>query len=177
MGRRPWQLEIARTELGNDRSTSSGPTTTLQEFMPRRRRHCLLTTFCVVLSLLFSQLALARYVCPAEADAAAMAAMMASGEPCSGMDQAQPVLCHQHSAGAAQSFEAVKVPAPSLPAIVQVLGGFNRSTQHRVTRRILGSRSAPPWESSSPTFCVACCSRRWSQLEARARPIGTGQCP
>ncbi|RCW66074.1 hypothetical protein [Pseudorhodoferax soli] len=89
--------------------------------MPRRRRHCLLTTFCVVLSLLFSQLALARYVCPAEADAAAMAAMMASGEPCSGMDQAQPVLCHQHSAGAAQSFEAVKVPAPSLPAIVQVL--------------------------------------------------------
>lgn len=89
--------------------------------MPCRRRNRLLTTFCVVLSLLFSQLALASYVCPAEADAAAMAAMMAAGEPCSGMDQAQPVLCHQHSAGAAQSFEAVKVPAPSLPANVQVL--------------------------------------------------------
>lgn len=89
--------------------------------MPRRRRNRLLTTFCVVLSLLFSQLALASYVCPAEADAAAMAAMMAAGEPCGGMDQAQPVLCHQHSAGAAQSVEAVKVPALSLPAIVQVL--------------------------------------------------------
>ncbi|WP_308433194.1 hypothetical protein [Pseudorhodoferax aquiterrae] len=86
-----------------------------------RRRNRLLTTFFVVLSLLFSQLALASYVCPADADTAAMAAMMAAGEPCNGMDQVQPVLCHQHSAGAAQSFEAVKVPAPSLPAIVQVL--------------------------------------------------------
>lgn len=93
----------------------------LTNTMLRRRRNRLLTTFFVVLSLLFSQLALASYVCPAEADAAAMAAMMASGEPCSGMDREQPVLCHQHSAGAAQSVEAVKVPASSLPAIVQVL--------------------------------------------------------
>lgn len=89
--------------------------------MPHRRRNRLLTTFFVVLSLLFSQMALASYVCPAEADTAAMAVMMAAGEPCSGMDQVQPVLCHQHSAGADQSFEAVKVPAPSLPMIVQVL--------------------------------------------------------
>ena len=89
--------------------------------MLRRRRNRLLTTFFVMLSLLFSQLALASYVCPAEADTAVMAAMMAVGEPCNGMDQAQPVLCHQHSAGAIQSFEVIKVPAPSLPAIVQML--------------------------------------------------------
>ena len=89
--------------------------------MPRRSIHRLTTTFFVVLSLLFSQLALANYVCPAQADAAAMAEMMAAGEPCEGMDQAQPVLCHQHSAGAAQSFEAVKLPAASLPMVVQVL--------------------------------------------------------
>jgi hypothetical protein len=31
------------------------------------------------------------------------------------------MLCHQHSASAAQSFEAVKLPAASLPIIVQVL--------------------------------------------------------
>jgi len=87
------------------------------------RLHChrLTTTFFVVLSLLFSQLALANYVCPGQGDAAAMAEMMASGEPCEGMDQAQPVLCHQHSAGAVQSFEAVKLPAASLPMIVQVI--------------------------------------------------------
>ena len=44
------------------------------------RLHChrLTTTFFVVLSLLFSQLALANYVCPGQADAAAMAEMMAA---------------------------------------------------------------------------------------------------
>ncbi len=80
-----------------------------------------MTAIFAVLSLLFSQLALANYVCPAVTDAVAMARMMAAGEPCEGMDETQPTLCHQHAAGSAQSFEAVKVPAPSLPAIVQVL--------------------------------------------------------
>lgn len=89
--------------------------------MLRRSAHRLTTTFAVVLSLLFSQLALANYVCPGKASAVAMAEMMAAGEPCEGMDQAQPVLCHQHSAGSAQSFEAVKLPTASQPAIVQVL--------------------------------------------------------
>lgn len=93
----------------------------LARLMSRRLLHRLTTTFFVVLSLLFSQLALANYVCPGQADAAAMAEMMAAGEPCDGMDQVQPVLCHQHSAGAAQSFEAVKLPAASVPMVVQVL--------------------------------------------------------
>ena len=89
----------------------------------RRRRtpHRLLTTFFVALSLLFSQLALANYVCPGTNDMSAMAEMMAAGEPCEGMDQAQPVLCHQHAASAAQSFEMIKVATPTMPAIVQVL--------------------------------------------------------
>lgn len=89
--------------------------------MHRRPVHRLTATIVVVLSLLFSQLALANYVCPGQADAAAVAEMMAAGEPCEGMDPAQPVLCHQHSAGAAQSFEAVKLPAASAPMVVQVL--------------------------------------------------------
>ena len=89
--------------------------------MHRRFNRHLTTTFFVVLSLLFSQLVLANYVCPGQADTAAMAEMMAAGEPCEGMDQAQPVLCHQHSAGTVQSFEAVKVPAASVPMVVQVL--------------------------------------------------------
>lgn len=75
----------------------------------------------MVLSLLFSQLALATYVCPQQADAAAMAEMMASGMPCEGMDMEQPALCAEHSAAAAQSFEAVKLPTLSAPVIVQVL--------------------------------------------------------
>lgn len=80
-----------------------------------------MTAFVVVLSLLFSQLALANYVCAGAADAVAMAEMMAAGEPCEGMDSAQPVLCHQYAADMSLSFEPVKVATPSLPAIVQVL--------------------------------------------------------
>ena len=79
----------------------------------------MITMSFVVLSLLFAQLALASYACPA--GTAAMAEMMVAGQPCEGMDEAQPTLCHQHATGTAQSFEAVKLPAASQPAIVQVL--------------------------------------------------------
>ena len=88
------------------------------------RRHSFLrlsTAFFMVLSLLFSQLALANYVCPQQSAAAAMAEMMAAGEPCAGVDVEQPVLCHQYGVNAPQSDEWAKVPTPSLPAIVQVL--------------------------------------------------------
>lgn len=84
-------------------------------------RHRYLTTFLVVMSLLFSQLALASYVCPGEPGAATMSEMMASGEPCQGMDTVQPVLCFQHSADMSLSVEHGKLTTPSLPAIVQIV--------------------------------------------------------
>lgn len=89
--------------------------------MSRRRLHRLTTTLLVVLSLLFSQLALAGYVCPQQAAPAAMTAMMEAGMPCDGMDPQQPALCHQHAADPGKTFEAMKLPAASLPALVQVL--------------------------------------------------------
>ena len=89
--------------------------------MSRRSPFRRVTTLFVVMALLFSQLALASYVCPGQADAEAMAAMMEAGLPCDGMDPTQPALCHQHSAGSTQSFEAVKLPVAALPALIQVL--------------------------------------------------------
>ena len=89
--------------------------------MLRRPLHRLTAAFFVVLSLLFSQLALANYVCPAEADAIAMTTMMAAGQPCHDMDRAQPALCHEHGAASPQSFEAIKTPAATSPMLVQVL--------------------------------------------------------
>ena len=85
--------------------------------MLRRRLHRLSTTLIVVLSLLFSQLALASYVCPQQADVEAMAAMMEAGVPCEGMDTEQPALCHEHSANAAKTFEALNLPVLAQPAI------------------------------------------------------------
>ena len=93
----------------------------------RRPIQRLTTTIFVVLSLLFSQLALANYACPAEPaqDADAVVMHMAAGEPCQGMampqDTEQPVLCHQHCVNAPQSFDPLNAPAVTLPAIVQVV--------------------------------------------------------
>jgi hypothetical protein len=93
----------------------------LDKPMLRRRCHRLTTTLIVVLSLLFSQLALARYVCPGESSTAAMVAMMEAGQPCNGMDDEQPVLCHEHAAPLAQTFELTKLPVLAQPLLVQVV--------------------------------------------------------
>ena len=89
--------------------------------MKSRRLHRLTTTFFVVLSLLFSQLALASYACPQQSDMQAMVETMKTGMPCDGMDQKQPTLCHQQAADPSKTFEAVKLPAATLPTVVQVL--------------------------------------------------------
>ena len=87
------------------------------------RRHLLgrKTIVFVVLSLLFTQLAMANYLCPAEAPPQDMAAMMAAGVPCEEMEHTQPALCHQHCADPGQVVQAAHVLAPSLPAVIQVL--------------------------------------------------------
>ena len=85
----------------------------------RRRFQRLTAALWVVLSLLFSQLAMANYACPGQDDAEAMAEMMAAGLPCHGMDQRQPGLCHEHATAAPQNVEVAKVPTPTLPMIVQ----------------------------------------------------------
>ena len=98
--------------------------------MVRRSAQRLSITFVVVLTLLFSQLALANYVCApaASAQSEPMAMEIASDEPCETMgmvagtmDQQQPALCHQHCLNAPQSFDPVQVPVVSLPAVVHVL--------------------------------------------------------
>jgi hypothetical protein len=78
------------------------------------------TIVLLVMSLLFSQVALANHLCPADAPVPAESRMMA-GMPCEGMDATQPALCHQHAADPGQVVQAAQVVAPSLPAIIQVL--------------------------------------------------------
>lgn len=87
---------------------------------PRR----LATILVMVASLLFMQLALAGYACPTAIPDEAPAAMeMAPGVPCEAMNHPQDdppsALCHDHCKNAAQTYEAVKLPAATLPAVVQ----------------------------------------------------------
>ena len=86
-----------------------------------RKRSRYLTSWFVVVALLFSQLALANYICPGQSAEERMSDRMASGLPCDGDDASMPVLCHQHATDASQSFEMAKVASPTLPTVVQML--------------------------------------------------------
>ena len=88
---------------------------------PRRKLIRCRTAALLVLSLLFSQLALSAYVCPAQAGPAGMAEMMAAGMPCDGADPVQANLCHQHGVDLARLFELAQAASPSLPTVIQVL--------------------------------------------------------
>jgi hypothetical protein len=87
----------------------------------RRLSQRCLTAWLLVASLLFSQLALASYVCPSLSAQERMSERMTAGMPCDGDDTSTPVLCHQHATNASQSFEMAKVAGPSLPAPMRLL--------------------------------------------------------
>ena len=75
-----------------------------------------------VISLLFTQLALASYVCPGTTAPAhmTMAAVdngMAGMDHCTGMDKAQPTLCKAHNHSDPQSLNKPDVPSV-LPFLV-----------------------------------------------------------
>lgn len=115
--------------------------------MVHRSTHRLATTFIVVLSLLFSQLALARYVCPQQARTLAMAAMVEAGMPCQGRDMDQPALCAGHSSKAPQSADTAKTPAPAVPLLVQVIElplQLQAAAPRRVPWAALAEAQAPP---------------------------------
>lgn len=94
--------------------------------MYRRQARRLNTTIFVVFALLFSQLALANFVCASQLTQAAPGAVsameMAPGTPCEEMagdsDRGQSVLCHQHCTNAPQSADPINVLTVSLPAVL-----------------------------------------------------------
>jgi hypothetical protein len=95
-------------------------------YLHRARR--LNTTIFLVLALLFSQLALANFVCGTNASQAkfveASVMEMQPGIPCEEMtaasDTGQSVLCHQHCVNAPQTIDQVKASPLSLLAVLDV---------------------------------------------------------
>jgi hypothetical protein len=132
------------------------------------RRHRLLTMLIALVSLLFMQLAVAGYVCPA-----GMSGMKAEGTevsthagmPCAvsmsiskaSMDDAQPALCHAHCQSDQQSADTYHLPdLPVMPAIAAVFG------QQDVLSISLGvPRQAPLLQrTTAPPLSVRnCCFR------------------
>jgi hypothetical protein len=75
-----------------------------------------------VISLLFTQLALASYACPGVTTPARMTMAaadngMAGMDHCTGMDKAQPTLCHAHTHADPQSLNKPDLPSV-LPFVV-----------------------------------------------------------
>jgi len=74
-----------------------------------------------VISLLFTQLALASYACPGATTPARMTMAAADNgmigmDHCTGMDKAQPTLCHAHTHSDPQSLNK-----PDLPTVLPFL--------------------------------------------------------
>lgn len=86
--------------------------------MPRNSRQRLITVLFALVSLLFMQLAVASYVCPASgSNVSEAAAMVEAGMPCaesmaSTMDDQQPNLCHAHCQAGQQTADKYQVPTP-----------------------------------------------------------------
>ena len=88
--------------------------------MPTRRRSRCLTALLALVSLLFMQLAVARYVCPGELAQLSTAQSSAqSRAPCtepmnSTVDTTQPNLCKAHCEASQQSAQTAKLPLIAL---------------------------------------------------------------
>lgn len=130
--------------------------------MTRNRRPRLITALFALICLLFMQLAVASYACPAVASKAAeVAAMAEAGMPCAGSmklnrDDAQPNLCQAHCQTGHQTADKYELPAPvaiatvpadfTLPVTVPVFLGAPLQAPH------LMRTTAPPVTISNCCF-------------------------
>lgn len=112
----------------------------------------------VLLSMLYSQLAVAAYSCPMMAGSSQAAIAMPD---CDGMDMEQPMLCHTHAAGEAVQQSQNKSELPQVQAFVPTelilaLPIFDSVDPLSITPRdsLLLVRSTSP-----PVAILHCCFR------------------
>lgn len=120
-----------------------------------------------LVSVLFTQLAVAAYVCPSMQVGQAMdMALMAAAAPdhhmmpdCAEMDMEQPVLCHAHAQVGNQSLDKPNLPdvSPSV-AILLVPGIGDMHVAYRPTGAYAGTVSL--MRASAPPLSIQnCCFR------------------
>ena len=133
--------------------------------MPSRRRFRLLTAFVAVISLLFMQLAVAAYACPAVAlgGGQSPAMQMDSGAaPCAGhmrhmADDQQPGLCFAHCHANPQSLDKHETPQPVALGALPV----NFTVVHVVSAPVAPPLLAPQMlRAGAPPLAIQhCCFR------------------
>lgn len=116
---------------------------------PRPQR--VIAALITVLSLLFTQLAVAAYACPDLTMAAMSAKAMQEAMPgCTEMDMAKPGLCQAHCASGHQSLDAPAAPhvgvfiATGLVIVLPAGIVFNPELPTRVSATLMKRSTAPP---------------------------------
>lgn len=125
--------------------------------MKLSRPHRLLTALIVLFSMLFTQLAVASYVCPGHMTGSEISAVSGDNSSvmmadCAGMDKEQPALCHAHAEDpyAKQSLDKPQVPDvhpfvfAGLTLTLQVIDIAGLQQQHQPQLSYLARSSAPP---------------------------------
>lgn len=104
-----------------------------------------------VLSLLFTQLAVAAYACPEfAAEAMAIQVMQDAMPDCDDMVMSEPGLCQAHCSSDHQSLDAPATPhvapfvATGLVTVLPVGDSFHRALATRVSPTMLSRTTAPP---------------------------------
>ena len=145
------------------------------EMRTHRQRSRCLTSLLLVVALLFSQLALASYVCPALSADERMSETMASGMPCDGDDPSMPVLCHQHAtrcfailpdgegSGAESSYRRADARSPELARLGEA---FVRPLR-RAARGPATTRSSLSPDPQTALLTSPSITRRWCGSPAR----------
>lgn len=117
--------------------------------LPRTQR--IFAALLTVLSLLFTQLAVAAYACPdLAAEAMAVKVMQEAMPGCTDMNIGKPGLCHAHCTSGHQSLDAPAAPhagafiATGLVSVLPV--GIVLSSAHptRINSTLLARSTAPP---------------------------------
>lgn len=87
------------------------------------RRHRWLTAFALLLSVLFTQVAVAAYACPGSDPAAAVAASLQGDAGCCNdmSDRDLPGVCKAHCEQDERSFDRPSQPSPASHALVALL--------------------------------------------------------
>ncbi len=129
--------------------------------LSRNRR--VLTALLTFLSLLFTQLAVAAYACPAGAGMVAGApardARAGNMSHCARTDPAKPGLCHAHCANAQQSADTPAAP-PVLPFVATSLVGVLPTTVATTTAPERAAAAVLPERASAPPLSIRhCCFR------------------
>ena len=125
--------------------------------MFRNFRHRMITVLLALTSLLFSQLAVAAYICPGLGSNAAQASMPCADAAAMAADESQPNLCRAHCQAGQQKADNYQQP---------VLASLPRSGADYLATRILSQPPGAPLQTpllrrtTAPPLAIRnCCFR------------------